>query len=107
MENRIEPGEPWFRQRIVEGSANAVTEIELIQVLEGVGRFRLLPKTGKKHQLRLHMASIGFPVIADPYYPEIREKQDGDPPLQLLASRLTFTDPVRGTRQSFHSNREL
>jgi tRNA pseudouridine32 synthase/23S rRNA pseudouridine746 synthase len=107
VENRIEPGEPWFRQRIVEGSVNAVTEIELIQVQEGVGRFRLLPKTGKKHQLRLHMASIGFPLIGDPFYPEIREKQEGDPPLQLLANRLTFTDPLTGERRSFSSSRSL
>src|SRR5262245_54786670 len=51
VETRIESGEPWFRQTIVEGPPNAVTEIELLKRLEGIGLFRLVPRTGKKHQL--------------------------------------------------------
>ena len=107
MENRIEPGDPWFRQRIVEGPANAFTEIELLDLREGVGLFRLVPKSGRKHQLRVHMASIGFPILGDPFYPKIREKQDGDPPLQLLANGLAFIDPMSGLPRSFTSAREL
>ena len=63
IENRIGPGEPWYRQQIVDGAINAITEIELIDVRDGAGRFRLFPKTGKKHQLRVHMASIGCPIV--------------------------------------------
>jgi len=107
VENRIEPGDPWFRQRIVEGPANAFTEIELLDLREGVGLFRLVPKSGRKHQLRVHMASIGFPILGDPFYPKIREKQDGDPPLQLLANGLAFIDPMSGLPRSFTSAREL
>ena len=107
IENRIERGEPWFRQKIVEGKINAITEIDLLQEREGVGLFRLMPKTGKKHQLRLHMASIGFPIQGDPYYPEMSEMRAGDPPLRLLAVRAAFVDPVTGIQQSFSSSRRL
>lgn len=107
VENRMESGEPWFRQRIVEGPANAFTAIELLELREGSGLFRLQPRTGRKHQLRVHMASLGFPIIGDPFYPEIKERQIEDPPLQLLASRLTFIDPLTGEFRSFTSGRRL
>ena len=107
IENRIEAGEPWFRQKIVEGPVNAITEIELVAVQAGFGQFRLLPKTGKQHQLRLHMESIGCPIAGDPLYPVMTEKREGDPPLQLLARRLAFTDPLTGAPRSFTSLRTL
>ncbi|PYR96274.1 MAG: pseudouridine synthase [Acidobacteria bacterium] len=64
VENRMESGEPWYRQRIVDGPANAITEIELLDVRGSAGLFRLVPKSGRKHQLRVHMVSIGFPIVA-------------------------------------------
>jgi tRNA pseudouridine32 synthase/23S rRNA pseudouridine746 synthase len=107
VENRLEPGEPWYRQRIVDGPVNAITEIELLETKEAFGLFRLSPQTGKKHQLRVHMMSIGFPILGDPFYPAIRQKQDEDPPLQLVAHRLEFTDPLSGARRTFTSSRQL
>jgi tRNA pseudouridine32 synthase/23S rRNA pseudouridine746 synthase len=101
VENRMESGEPWFRQRIVDGPPNAVTDIELLELRGNVGLFRLLPKTGRKHQLRIHMTSIGFPIIGDPFYPELREKTDTDPPLQLVAKQLAFVDPITKVRRMF------
>lgn len=107
VENRIEDGTPWFVQRIVEGIVNAVTTIELLSVRDKLGLFRLTPKTGKKHQLRVHMASIGAPILGDPFYPQIREKEAGEPPLQLLAHRLSFSDPLNGLQHDFKSARTL
>jgi tRNA pseudouridine32 synthase/23S rRNA pseudouridine746 synthase len=107
IENRIEPGEPWFRQRIVEGRINAITAIELVDLRSGIGQFRLFPKTGRKHQLRVHMASIGCPIVGDPFYPSITKKRDDDPPLQLLAKRLAFIDPLTGVARRFISTRNL
>ena len=107
IENRIGEGEPWFRRRIVEGTTNAITEVELLQ-LQGVeGLFRIRPETGKKHQIRVHMTSIGFPIVGDPLYPVVREEQDRDHPLQLLAERLRFIDPLSGTSRTFTSARKL
>jgi tRNA pseudouridine32 synthase/23S rRNA pseudouridine746 synthase len=107
VENRIGPGVPWFRQQIVDGPANAITDVELLELQAGLGLFRIMPKTGKTHQLRLHMATIGFPIVGDQIYPEIRKQQDADPPLQLLARRLAFTDPLSGEARSFVSLRSL
>jgi tRNA pseudouridine32 synthase/23S rRNA pseudouridine746 synthase len=107
VENRLASGEPWFRQRIVEGAINAITEIELIGAWPGHALFKLRPRTGRKHQLRIHMASIGFPILGDPFYPEIREADPGDPPLQLLAAQLSFIDPISGQARTVTSRRIL
>jgi tRNA pseudouridine32 synthase/23S rRNA pseudouridine746 synthase len=107
VENRLKPGNPWFRQQIVEGHPNALTNIELLERRGTAGLFRIAPETGKKHQLRVHMASIGFPIVGDPYYPKIRKRCVGDSPMQLLARRLTFVDPFSAIRQTFTSSREL
>jgi tRNA pseudouridine32 synthase/23S rRNA pseudouridine746 synthase len=107
VENRLGEGTPWFRRRIVEGPVNAITGIELIDVHEGFGRFRLRPRTGKKHQLRIHMASIGFPILGDVLYPDLRAPHASDPPLQLLASQLVFADPITGLQREFRSSRQL
>jgi tRNA pseudouridine32 synthase/23S rRNA pseudouridine746 synthase len=107
IENRIEAGEPWYRQQIVEGRINAITDIELVDARASFGKFRLFPKTGKKHQLRVHMASIGCPIVGDPFYPAITNKNEGDPPMQLLANRLAFTDPLTRAARSFTSTRTM
>ncbi len=105
VENRMEAGDPWYSQRIVNGPVNAITEIELLSMNEGIGLFRLRPQTGRKHQLRVHMMSIGFPIVGDPVYPKIRIIPDT--PLQLLATRLAFIDPLNGTTRTFTSARKL
>jgi tRNA pseudouridine32 synthase/23S rRNA pseudouridine746 synthase len=107
VQNRIESGEPWYRQQIVEGPSNATTEIELLDSRGDIGLFRLIPKSGRKHQLRVHMVSIGFPIVGDAFYPKIGKKRDGDPPLQLLANRLAFIDPLSRVPRCFTSTRQL
>jgi tRNA pseudouridine32 synthase/23S rRNA pseudouridine746 synthase len=110
LETRMEAGEPWFRRRITEcspGEPNAITHIECLESKKGLGLFRLRPETGKKHQLRVHMASIGFPIVGDLLYPEIRERHESDPPLQLLARSLSYNDPLSGEPRSFTSTQKL
>src|SRR5207237_625168 len=99
VRNRLEEGEPWYRRRIAKdngGEPNSITRIGLLESHNGFGLFRLLPESGKKHQLRVHMASIGFPIVGDLLYPEIRKYNESDSPLQLLAHRLSFIDPLSG-----------
>jgi len=108
VKNHLAPGEPWFRRRIAEHEpSNAITKIDLIAIRNGLGLFRLLPGTGKKHQLRVHMCSIGFPILGDPLYPEMRDFDSSTPPLQLLAARLAFIDPLTGARREFKSSIRL
>lgn len=83
----------------VDGEPNAETRIELIEQSNGIGRYRLLPHTGKTHQLRVHMASLGIGILNDPFYPVLLDQAPDDytRPLQLLARSVQFTDPL--TRQ--------
>ncbi|WP_251092685.1 pseudouridine synthase [Streptomyces sp. Caat 7-52] len=96
--------------REVEGEPNAETRVELAEHRSGLGRYRLLPATGQTHQLRVHLTSLGVPILGDPLYPEVTAPVpagDFRRPLQLLARRLEFTDPVTGADHSFRSGRRL
>jgi tRNA pseudouridine32 synthase / 23S rRNA pseudouridine746 synthase len=109
VENRLERGDPPFRIQSVSGNINARSRIELMGTNGGRSYFYLYPLTGKKHQLRHHMASIGFPVENEKYYPELQnESPDNyEKPLQLLAKELRFDDPVNGESRHFVSKRTL
>ena len=109
LENRIEKDEPFFRMACVEGPPNARSHIRLIEARDGYGLFEINPATGKKHQIRLHMAAIGFPILNDSVYPELKPEAplDFTRPLQLLAKRLEFVDPISGETRLFESQREL
>ncbi|MFJ9850833.1 pseudouridine synthase [Streptomyces sp. NPDC101150] len=122
--------------REVPGEVNAESRIELAGRRGGLGRYRLLPATGRTHQLRVHMNGLGLPILNDPVYPGCavhsagtegaeggaeggaecsagrggcREPDPGDfgAPLQLLARRLEFTDPVDGRVRRFESGLRL
>jgi len=87
-----EPGEP-----------NAETLVERVSD----GLYRLTPRTGRTHQLRVHMVSLGIPIEGDPLYPTVIDvpADDFSTPLRLLAQRLEFDDPVTGVRREFVSRR--
>lgn len=74
-----------------------------------LAEYRLTPRTGKTHQLRLHMAGLGIPIVGDPLYPVTRDVavDDFSVPLQLLASELRFVDPVDGSPRHFVSGRTM
>lgn len=109
IENRIEHGEPWFRMRSTSGTVNARSSINLVEVKGTRARFILQPHTGKTHQLRLHLSGLGFGILNDRYYPELEEEREDDfaTPLQLVAQRLRFTDPLTGRCREFESERQL
>lgn len=109
VENRMVAAEPWFRMKSVPGAVNARSRIRLIDFRDNQALFLLNPLTGKKHQLRLHMSGLGFSIMNDRYYPELRAKQadDLDNPLQLIAKRVKFKDPVSGRNMEFESERKL
>ena len=88
------------------GEPNAETLVELIS---SDGQYRLTPRTGRTHQLRVHMTSLGLPIYGDPLYPKIIDvaADDFSTPLQLLAQRIEFDDPRNGTRREFVSSRRL
>ncbi|WP_328628472.1 pseudouridine synthase [Streptomyces sp. NBC_00353] len=92
------------------GEANSESRIELLEHREGLGRYRLLPATGRTHQLRVHMNGLGLPLVHDPVYPVVEPEGAADDwtrPLQLLARVLEFTDPVTGEPRRFESGLRL
>lgn len=93
----------------VPGEPNAITHVELLEQRAGLGRYRLLPETGRTHQLRLHMSGLGVPILGDDFYPDLTETplDDFRRPLQLLAKTLEFTDPLSGGRRRFESPARL
>ncbi|MFE9094661.1 RluA family pseudouridine synthase [Streptomyces sp. NPDC007264] len=96
--------------REVAGEPNAVTRVELLEHRDGRGRYRLVPRTGQTHQLRVHMTALGLPILGDPLYPVVTgpvPAGDFRRPLQLLARELEFTDPVTGRAHRFVSGRQL
>jgi tRNA pseudouridine32 synthase / 23S rRNA pseudouridine746 synthase len=107
--NRIVQGEPRFRMKTVDGEINARSAIDLVEIIEGKARFTLRPRTGKTHQLRLHMSGLGFGILHDRYYPDLQpESEDNfDTPLQLLAQMVRFKDPLTGRTREYVSERKL
>jgi tRNA pseudouridine32 synthase/23S rRNA pseudouridine746 synthase len=100
----------FFLQTEEPGLANSMTLIALEHPLDGQrALYRLKPITGRKHQLRVHMASLGLPIEGDRFYPtpRLQNLNDFSDPLQLLAQGLAFTDPVTGQARQFFSTRTL
>ena len=91
------------------GTVNARSRIDLVQLKDGIARFRLNPVTGKTHQLRVHMSGLGFGILNDKYYPELQAETADDfaNPLQLVATQVAFRDPVTGKLMEFESERGL
>lgn len=122
VRSRIEKSRSYLLAREVPGEPNAETVVELAEVLDRgtlecsalesvspVGRYRLLPHTGKTHQLRVHMASLGLGILGDRYYPVLQDEAPDDHarPLRLLARSIAFTDPITGRDATWTSRRTL
>ncbi|MCU1264645.1 MAG: pseudouridylate synthase [Acidobacteria bacterium] len=113
--SRIVRGEPFFRMKEVQGEPNTETRVELLKRghcgEKAVSLFQLHPITGKKHQLRLHLAMLGIPIMNDRLYPVYVRDPEGETdfsrPLKLLAKSIAFEDPVTGSEYYFESKQEL
>ena len=103
--SRMVTGEPFFRMQEIEGPANSETRIDVVERLDDHWHYGLTPITGRKHQLRVHMAALGAPIVNDGTYPSLHYRKPGDysAPLQLLAKRLSFIDPLSGVERNFRS----
>lgn len=103
--NRIEKHRGSLQAEVVAGEPNAVTVVEVLETRGEVARYRLTPTTGKTHQLRVHMAALGLPILGDSLYPTVLNVAPDDfiAPLQLVARSLRFTDPVDQTAREYTS----
>jgi tRNA pseudouridine32 synthase/23S rRNA pseudouridine746 synthase len=109
--SRLVPGDPFFKSQEVAGPANSETRIQLLAQKGTRALYQLEPVTGKRHQLRVHMMSLGIPIEGDQIYPKVlrgpQEAEDFTQPLQLLAHSVQFTDPHTGQARMFESQLEL
>ncbi len=107
--SRLVASTPFFRMEEAPGEPNSETRVELIETLGAISRYRLHPHTGRKHQLRVHMAALGLPIVNDLWYPALLDDAVDDyaRPLKLLARSLAFVDPVTGEARHFESRRQL
>ena len=108
-ESRIAPAAHFMQQTEVDGQPNALTHITPLEVHGTLARYALKPVTGHRHQLRVHMAALGLPLVGDGIYPVLTPEGSADynNPLQLLARSIAFTDPLSGQPRRFESQRAL
>lgn len=101
----------FYRMTEVPGEPNSETAIDLLEQRGAWARYRLAPVTGKRHQLRVHMAALGLPLAGDQFYPSVLrgpdEAEDFANPLRLLARGIAFSDPVTGEPRRFESGLKL
>ena len=107
--SRMVDGTPFFRMREVPGEANSETIVTALEQRGDHVLYRLEPLTGRKHQLRLHLASLGIPILNDAFYPDALpcKADDVSAPLKLLARSVAFTDPLSGAARHYASSRQL
>ncbi len=88
---------------------NTETFINIKETGDNLALYELKPVTGKQHQLRVHMMSLGIPIVNDPFYPNLLpcKGEDYSSPLQLLAKSIAFTDPISGVSRYFESKLTL
>ena len=107
--SRLRESKNFMQMEAVEGDSNSETVIDLIEQKNDLAKYQLKPITGKKHQLRAHMAALEMPILNDLIYPVHRaaDQDDYEKPLQLLAQRIAFVDPITVQERSFETNLQL
>ncbi len=107
--SRLQESDNFFLMHEVPGEPNSHTELSITEANDHWARYALQPISGKRHQLRVHMAALGIPIRNDAFYPEVNDPPEGDysRPLQLLAQSLAFTDPISGEARQWHSSLQL
>lgn len=104
------PGGSLLREIRPDGQA-ARTEYRVLARLDGLSLLELHPVTGRTHQLRVHCAAIGVPILGDPQYGtdacRIRAAELGLDWQQLCAKTLSFSHPLTGVSVQIHSRQSV
>lgn len=111
VRSRIVKDRTSLQAREVPGAPNAVTGVVLLDEIPGTGQglYGAYPLSGKTHQIRVHMAALGRPILGDPLYPEIDSEALASPStrLRLLAREILLRHPFTGEPLCVRSDRTL
>lgn len=89
------------RQKVCHDTGReAITAFRVTRQGATESRVRLMPKTGRSHQLRVHMAAIGHPILGDPFY---SDDAGAFPRMMLHAQELRLRHPDGGRGVRFFS----
>jgi RluA family pseudouridine synthase len=100
------------RGRLDRDGKAARTEYAVIEDLRIAARVRCVPRTGRTHQIRLHLAAISTPLLVDPLYGRRSGWRMVDPKggpaarlarTPLHATEISFVDPRTNERRTFHA----
>jgi len=86
---------------VARGGRYSFSRFRVLERLKGFTYVEIYPKTGRTHQIRVHMSHAGHPVVGDELYGK-RAKKLTDRPL-LHAYRIAFDHPASGARVSFEA----
>ena len=92
------------KMAVTEGGRQAITHYEVLERYRGYTYMAFQLETGRTHQIRVHMAHIGHPIIGDPLYGPSKDKWKLDGQC-LHAGQLTLTHPATGERMTFEAPR--
>ncbi|MBB06102.1 MAG: RNA pseudouridine synthase [Pseudooceanicola sp.] len=84
-----------------ENGRAAQTDWRVQRYVEGETRVRLMPRTGRSHQLRVHMLALGHPILGDPFYAEGKVRDY--PRMMLHSEELRLLHPDGGKGMSFRA----
>ena len=107
-----DPGHETKGRVDAKGGKPARTTYAVVERFVGASRLRVMPKTGRTHQIRIHLEAIGAPLLVDPLYGARKGWRmvdpKGGPPARLVrtplhASTLTLPHPRTGRRMTFHA----
>lgn len=107
--SRMVQGDKFFTMKEAPGEPNSETMLDVIERRGEHVLYRLWPHTGRQHQLRVHLAALGIPIVNDAFYPVALpcKGEDVSAPLKLLARAIGFPDPLTGEWRYFESRRSL
>ena len=90
------------RMAVVRDGREAVTRYDLLEAFDDCALLSLSPKTGRTHQLRVHLSWLGYPIVGDVIYGRHRQSSSHDR-LFLHAAELEVASPSTGERLHFES----